>query len=94
MGRGDSRRQSSSQDGLMSLWSRVRNVFGSESVNRDLDEEMRLHLEEALERGRSKAEAQRAFGNSLLHRERSRDFKLIPWLDSLRTDIIFGWRQL
>jgi putative ABC transport system permease protein len=94
MGRGDRRRQSSSQDGLMSLWSRVRNVFCSERVNRDLNEEMRLHLEEALERGRSNTEAGRAFGNSLLQRERSRDFKLIPWLDSLRADIIFGWRQL
>src|SRR5437868_8367220 len=26
--------------------------------------------------------------------ERTRDARLIPWLDSLRADVIFGWRQL
>ena len=28
------------------------------------------------------------------HREESRDVRLIAWLDSLRADAIFGWRQL
>ena len=30
----------------------------------------------------------------LRHREESRDVRLIPWLDSLRADAVFGWRQL
>jgi predicted permease len=78
----------------MSLWSRIRNVFRGDAVNRELEDELRAHLEEAAERGRSTEEARRAFGNRLLHREYSRDEKLLPWLDSLRADIVFGWRQL
>jgi predicted permease len=74
----------------MSLWSRIRNAFRSEAVNRDLEDELRSHREEALENGRDP----RAFGNALLHQERALDIKLLPWLDSLRADIVFGWRQL
>src|SRR5205807_1468633 len=50
--------------------------------------------EEAIEHGRSPAEARRAFGSPLRHRERTLDVKLVAWLDSLRADAIFGWRQL
>ena len=78
----------------MSLWSRIRNVFRGDAVNRELDEELQSHLEEALQDGRPATEAHRLFGNRLLHREQSRDEKLLPWLDSLRSDIVFGWRQL
>jgi hypothetical protein len=31
---------------------------------------------------------------ALLNRERSRDIKLLPWLDALSSDVVFGWRQL
>jgi hypothetical protein len=27
-------------------------------------------------------------------REESRDIRIIPWLESLRADAVFGWRQL
>ena len=30
----------------------------------------------------------------LRNREESRDIRLIAWLDSLRADAVFGWRQL
>jgi putative ABC transport system permease protein len=40
------------------------------------------------------AEARRAFGSALQRREESRDIRLVPWLDSLRADAVFGWRQL
>jgi putative ABC transport system permease protein len=78
----------------MSLWSRVRNVFGGDRLNRDLDEEMRLHIEEAVAVGRDPAEARRAFGNALELRERSRDFKVVGWLDALVSDVRFGLRQI
>lgn len=78
----------------MSIWSRLRNVFRGERLNRELDEEMASHLEEAEERGRHSAEARRAFGEPLRWREQSRDIKLAVWLDALRADIVFGWRQL
>src|SRR5205823_9621406 len=48
----------------------------------------------AIEHGREPAEARRAFGSPLRQREKSRDIRLIPWLDSLRSDAVFAWRRL
>jgi predicted permease len=78
----------------MSMWSRIVNVFRGDRLNRELDEEIQSHLAEAAERGREPQDALKAFGPVLQRREESRDAKLIPWLDSLRADAIFGWRQL
>jgi predicted permease len=78
----------------MSVWRQMANVFRGARVNRELDEEMEGHLAEAVERGRDAAEARRAFGSTMRHREESRDVKVTVWLDSLRADIVFGWRQL
>jgi predicted permease len=78
----------------MSLWSRVVNVFRGERLSREIEEEFQSHLEEAIEQGRDPAEVRRAFGAPLRLREESRDARLIPWVDSLRADTIFGWRQL
>ena len=78
----------------MSLWSRITNVFRDDGPSRDIDEELQSHISEALEHGRDPSEARRAFGSPLLHREQSRDVRLIVWLDSLRADAVFGWRQL
>jgi len=78
----------------MPWWSRVVNVFRGEGLGREIDEELQSHLAEAVGLGRELAEAQRAFGSALRRREESRDLKLVPWLDSLGADAIFGWRQL
>jgi predicted permease len=78
----------------MSLWSRVANVIRGRSLNREIDEELESHIQEAIAQGRDPAEARRAFGSSLRQREESRDVRLVPWLDSLRADAVFGWRQL
>jgi hypothetical protein len=78
----------------MSLWSRIANAFRNDRLSREIDEELESHIGEAIEQGRTPAEAQRAFGSTLRHREESRDIRLIAWLDSLRADAIFGWRQL
>ena len=78
----------------MSLWSRVRNVVRPRGLDREIDEELQSHLEEALKQGRETAEARRAFGSQLRFREESHDLRALPWLDSLRADIVFGWRQL
>ena len=78
----------------MSLWSRITNVFRGEGASREIDEELEAHFAEAMEQGRDPDEARRAFGSSLHHRERSRDVRMLTWLDSLRADAIFGWRQL
>lgn len=78
----------------MSLWSRIRNVLRSEELNREIDEELQSHLDEAIVQGRDPEEARRAFGVALRAREQSRDVKLASWLESLRADVVFGWRQL
>jgi len=78
----------------MSFLSKIRNVFERDRMSRDIAEEMRAHLDEAVEQGRSAEEARRAFGSQVHAAEQSRDVRIIPWLDSLRSDIIFGWRQL
>ncbi|SPE41254.1 conserved membrane hypothetical protein [Candidatus Sulfopaludibacter sp. SbA3] len=78
----------------MSLWSRITNVFRGDRLSREIDEELESHMEEAMDLGRDPAEARRAFGSTLRRREESRDVRILAWLDSLRADAVFGWRQL
>lgn len=86
----------------MSWLSRLANVFRSERLNHDLDDEIRFHLDaraaEFRRRGMTPAEAARAarrrLGNESLARETSRDVKLLPWLDSIVRDTRYGSRML
>jgi predicted permease len=78
----------------MSLWSRIANVLRGDRLSREIDEELQSHIDEAVAQGRDPAEARRSFGSALRLREESRDVRLIAWLDSLRADAVFGWRQL
>ncbi len=78
----------------MPLWSRIANAFRGERLSREIEEEIRSHLAEAVESGRDPAEARRAFGPALQWREKSRDLRLVAWIESLGADAIFGWRQI
>lgn len=78
----------------MSLMSRVGNMFRGRDLSREIDEEIQSHIDEAIAEGRDVAEVRKSFGSVPWLREESRDIKIIPWLDSLRADAIFGWRQL
>ena len=86
----------------MSWLSRVTNAFRGGRLDRELDEELRFHLEarvdELIRSGMSAGEARRLargrLGNSLALRERSRDIRLAPWLESLWRDLRFGLRVL
>jgi predicted permease len=78
----------------MSWWSRMTNVFRSDRLRREIDEELQCHFAEAIGEGRDPAEARRALGSTLRLREQSRDFRILTWLDSLRADAVYGWRQL
>jgi putative ABC transport system permease protein len=78
----------------MSLWTRMSNVVRGERLNREIDEELEAHIAEAIAQGRDPVEARRALGSTLRHREGSRDVKLVTWLESLRSDAVFGLRQL
>ena len=86
----------------MSWLSRLTNVFRSERLDRDLENELHYHVEartaQLVREGMDPADAARAarrrFGNQLALRESSRDAKLLPWLESLLRDARFGARML
>lgn len=67
----------------MSAWSRIRNVFRREALAREIEDELADH---AADGGRIQ--------HPLRIAEHSRDVRLMPWLDSIAADIVFGWRQL
>jgi predicted permease len=78
----------------MSLWSRILNAVHGERLNREIDEELQSHIEEAIASGRDLKEAQRAFGSALRARETSYRIRATGWLESLLSDVSFGWRQI
>jgi predicted permease len=78
----------------MSMWTRIANVLRGNRLNREIDEELDSHIEAAVEQGRDPAEARKALGSALRLREESRDIRLLAWLEALRADAVFGWRQL
>ncbi len=86
----------------MSWWSRLANVFQSDRLDRELDEEQRFHIETradeleagGLSRQAALDQAERQFGPRLQLRESSRDARLMSWLESLSRDLLFGLRLL
>jgi hypothetical protein len=86
----------------MSWLSRLANVFRSSRVGDALDEELAFHVEsttdalikDGLSPDEAAAQARRRLGNAAALRERSRDVKLLPWLDAIVRDLGFGVRML
>src|SRR5260370_15115293 len=86
----------------MSWLSRLANVFHTNRLDRDLDDELQFHIETRTEdliatgmsRAEARRQAQRHFGNRLLLRESSRDAKLLSWLESIFQDARFVLRML
>ena len=87
---------------LSRLARRMRLAADRPAAERDMDEEMRLHLDAAAEelereRGLTPAEARReallAFGGVERFKEEGRDARGGRWLDDLRQDLRFGVRS-
>ncbi|WP_158750819.1 ADOP family duplicated permease [Acidobacterium sp. S8] len=78
----------------MSLWSRISNALRGERLNREIEEELQSHIEEAIASGHDPDEAHRTFGSILRQREASHNIRVAGWLESLLADVRFGWRQL
>lgn len=84
------------------LWRRMMLALRSSQFDRELDEEMRQHLEwrtqDAIDAGMDEAEARRAaarrLGDTLRVREASRDVWGLTWLRDLDQDLRFGVRLL
>lgn len=79
--------------GLIELWRRFRHGLRRSTEERELDEEMRLHLELRARKLRAQGvdaaddEARRRFGNVLLHQEDSHDLWAFRWLENLAADV-------
>jgi predicted permease len=78
----------------MSFWSRILNAVHGGRLDREIEEELQSHMEEAIASGRDPEEARRAFGPPLRMREASHSIRAAQWLESLLADVRFGWRQL
>jgi putative ABC transport system permease protein len=84
------------------ILNRVRALFRSEQLDRDVKEEMASHIEMAVEenlrRGMSAEEARRQalvrFGDVQQAIERHRESRNLPWVDVLRQDLRFTLRML
>ena len=87
---------------LSDLMIRVRALFRRKSVEVELDEELRFHLEREVEKyvqgGLSREEAQRRarveFGGVELAKEECRDARGVNFIESLVQDLRFGLRTL
>lgn len=85
----------------MAWLSKIWNTFRSRSLQDDLDEELRLHLDlraQELERSGLSAEeacaaATRQFGNQTLQTERMRKMDIAGWMESLFADLRYALRQ-
>jgi hypothetical protein len=78
----------------MSMWARLKNVFRGDSLSREILEEYEGHVSDAIADGLDPVDARRKFGPTWSRLDVSRDFRLIPWLDSVRGDALFAYRQL
>ncbi|MCG6926415.1 MAG: ABC transporter permease [Acidobacteria bacterium] len=87
---------------LVEIRNRLRALFVQQRIDRDLEEEMRFHVEmrarEYVEAGMSKGEAtraaERAFGNRLLAREDSRRVWSFALIETFVQDLRYGVRTL
>jgi predicted permease len=84
------------------LWARLRALFRRESVLRDIEEELRAHVEMETEtnikRGlppdEARAAALKSFGNPVRKTERGYDIRGGGWLETLWQDLRYGARML
>src|SRR4029453_6881395 len=84
------------------LWKRLLVLVRQDRFDRELEEEMRFHLEmkarENLDAGMSRDDARhtalRGFGNPTLLQEVSREMWGLRWLEELFQDLQYGFRML
>jgi predicted permease len=86
----------------MSLTSRLAALFRRDRLSRDLDDELRFHLEmrardnraAGMSAAEARRDARRRFGNPALIKERTRAVDLVGWLEDAAADVRFGARLL
>ncbi|MBC7788915.1 MAG: hypothetical protein H7Z74_03120, partial [Anaerolineae bacterium] len=79
---------------LHGLRHRMRTLFNSGAYDRELDEEMRFHVElDAMQQG-DVNRAHRRFGNRTYYKEETRRMTWLGSLDVPRQDIAYAWRSI
>ncbi len=86
----------------MSLRARLRSLFHRDELDRELEEELRSHVEMRAEENvaagmnpeEARYQAQRRFGNTGLHKEDTRAMDIIGWLETAAKDLRFAARML
>ncbi len=86
----------------MSLFTRLRNLRKKDALDRNLDDELRSHLEmrandsaaAGMSPDEARYDAQKRFGNATLMKERTRDVDILAWLESVGQDIRYAGRML
>src|SRR5688572_29962894 len=84
------------------FWARIRAALLRTRVDREIDEELRFHLDHEVARqeaaGASPAEARltarKRLGNLTAHRERAREAWTVRWIDETRQDLRICLRSL
>ncbi len=86
----------------MAWWKRVRGLRRREELAKDLDDELRAHVEmraaDNLSAGMSEPDARydalKRFGNVTLMKERTREMDLTGWIETAAQDLKFAARML
>ncbi|HTZ48534.1 MAG TPA: ABC transporter permease [Verrucomicrobiae bacterium] len=87
---------------LKTIWLRLQHLFSRDRFSRELDKEMRFHLEEQINEnlaagmapGEARRAAFRAFGNGTAAKEDAWEAWGWSWLEQIVQDIRYGLRQL
>jgi len=79
---------------IAEYWRRLKFLWRSAQFERELEEEMRLHVQLRAERLGDLDAARRRFGNTTLLREQSRDQWTYRWLDNRARDFVYAVRTL
>src|SRR5262249_48184645 len=87
---------------LSKLRTRIRALLHKSETERELDEELRNHIEQQTEQNirlgmnpeEARCAARKAFGGVEQSKERSRDVRGVRWLEELWQDLRYGARML
>jgi putative ABC transport system permease protein len=87
---------------MIPFFTRIKNLFRKSQIDRDLDVELSSHLQLLIDDNLAKGMSPKAARKDALlklggfeqTKESLRDLHLLPWLDTLRADAVFGFRQL
>src|SRR5215471_6077959 len=86
----------------MSLIRRFTALFGSRRLDRDLEDELRAHMEmraedsiaEGMTEEEARLDAVRRFGNPAVLAENTRKLDTLQWLETVWQDVRYGLRQM